>query len=323
MACHALVFTFAAVVIAGCSDAPAPSSGAAPKAQPSTSTPRIALVMKSLANEFFSTMAQGATDHQAANAEQYELIVNGIKDETDLSGQVSLVEQMIALQVDAIVIAPADSKALVPVLQRAGDAGIVVINIDNKLDAEVLSSSGITIPFVGPDNRAGAGKVGDYLASTLQAGDKVAVLEGLPTSFNGQQRKLGFEEAMKSASINIVDSQSAKWEMSLGNQTASGMLTAQPELKAILACNDSMALGALAAVKAAGRLETIKIVGVDNISAVQQGIRDGEILATADQHGDQLAVFGIEYALEAIASGNTPGERETPVDLVTVDTLAK
>ncbi|MDG1896515.1 MAG: hypothetical protein P8J37_16550 [Fuerstiella sp.] len=63
MACHALVFTFAAVVIAGCSDAPAPSSGAAPKAQPSTSTPRIALVMKSLANEFFSTMAQGATDH--------------------------------------------------------------------------------------------------------------------------------------------------------------------------------------------------------------------------------------------------------------------
>ncbi|MDG1896514.1 MAG: substrate-binding domain-containing protein [Fuerstiella sp.] len=247
------------------------------------------------------------------------MIVNGIKDETDLSGQVSLVEQMIALQVDAIVIAPADSKALVPVLQRAGDAGIVVINIDNKLDAEVLSSSGITIPFVGPDNRAGAGKVGDYLASTLQAGDKVAVLEGLPTSFNGQQRKLGFEEAMKSASINIVDSQSAKWEMSLGNQTASGMLTAQPELKAILACNDSMALGALAAVKAAGRLETIKIVGVDNISAVQQAIRDGEILATADQ----LAVFGIEYALEAIASGNTPGERETPVDLVTVDTLAK
>jgi ribose transport system substrate-binding protein len=101
------------------------------------------------------------------------------------------------------------------------------------------------------------------------------------------------------------------------------MLTAQPELNAVLACNDSMALGALAAVKAAGRLATVRIVGFDNISAVQQAIRDGEILATADQHGDQLAVFGIEYALEVIASGSAPNDRETPVDLVTADTLAK
>jgi ribose transport system substrate-binding protein len=320
---HALVFALAAVVIAGCSDAPAPGSGSAPDAPASASIPRIALVMKSLANEFFSTMAQGAETHHTANAEKYKLIVNGIKDETDLSGQVSLVEQMIALQVDAIVIAPADSKALVPVLQRASEAGIVVINIDNKLDAEVLSSSGISIPFVGPDNRAGARKVGDHLASTLQAGDKVAVLEGLQTSFNGQQRKLGFEEAMKAAGISIVAAQSAKWEMSLANQTTSGMLTAQPDLTAVLACNDSMALGALAAVKAAGRLATIKVVGFDNISAVQQAIRDGEILATADQHGDQLAVFGIEYALDTIASGSTPNDKETPVDLVTADTLAK
>jgi ribose transport system substrate-binding protein len=230
---------------------------------------------------------------------------------------------MIALQVDAIVIAPADSKALVPVLQRAREVGIIVINIDNKLDSDVLSSSGLSIPFVGPDNRAGARNVGEHLASTMQAGDKVAVLEGLPTSFNGQQRKLGFEEAMKAANIRIVDSQSAKWEMSLANQTASGMLTAQPELKAILACNDSMALGALAAVKAAGQLERVRIVGFDNISAVQQAIRDGEILATADQHGDQLAIFGIDYALEAISSGNTPDDKETPVDLVTADILAK
>jgi len=312
-----------ALAIVGCNDAPAPLSGPSPDVGASASVPRIALVMKSLANEFFSTMAKGAENHQAANSDKYQLIVNGIKDETDLSGQVSLVEQMIAQQVDAIVIAPADSKALIPVLQQASEAGIVVINIDNKLDAAVLSSSGLSIPFVGPDNKAGAQKVGDHLASTLQAGDKVVVLEGLPTSFNGQQRKLGFEAAMKAADIEIVDSQSAKWEMSLANQTAAGMLTAQPELKAILACNDSMALGALAAVKSAGRLATIKVVGFDNITAVQQAIRVGEIQATADQHGDQLAVFGIEYALDAIDSGSTPGDRETPVDLVTADTLAK
>src|SRR5205809_6118399 len=108
--------------------------------------------MKSLANEFFSTMADGAKKHQAANAANYDLIVNGIKNETDLAEQVNLVEQMIAQGVNAIVIAPADSKALVTVLRRAKDAGVLVVNIDNKLDADVLKQAGLQVPFVGPDN---------------------------------------------------------------------------------------------------------------------------------------------------------------------------
>ena len=73
--------------------------------------PRIALVMKSLANEFFVNMASGAEAHQAAHAEQYELIVNGIRNESDLAQQVNLVDQMISSGVQAIVIAPADSRA--------------------------------------------------------------------------------------------------------------------------------------------------------------------------------------------------------------------
>src|ERR1051325_10675432 len=148
-------------------------TGGCQKSEDKTSPgkPRIALVMKSLANEFFSTMADGAKKHQAAHAADYELIVNGIKNETDLAEQVSLVEQMIARQVNAIVIAPADSKALVTVLKRAKEAGILVVNIDNKLDRDVLQQAGLVIPFVGPDNRAGARKVGEELGKHLQTGD--------------------------------------------------------------------------------------------------------------------------------------------------------
>lgn len=283
--------------------------------------PRIALIMKSLANEFFATMTEGAEQHQAEHAGQYELIVNGIKDERDLGRQVALVEEMIAQQVDAIVIAPADSKALVPVLKRAQAAGVVVVNIDNKLDDAVLDSVGAEIPFVGPDNRAGARKVGQYLAEHLQPRDQVAVLEGIPTSFNSQQRRLGFEDAMREAQVEIVSSQSAQWEMSIASQVASAMLSEHPELDAILACNDSMALGALAAAKAANRSDDLLIVGFDNISGVQQAIQDGEILATADQHGGQLAVFGIEYALQLVDGDSVPADKETPVDLVTAETL--
>jgi len=284
---------------------------------------RIALVMKSLANEFFSTMAEGATQHAEKHADQYQLIVNGIPDETDLSAQVSLVEQMIAQDVDAIVIAPADSQALVSVLKRAHEAGIVLVNIDNKLDATAMQEAKLVVPFVGPDNRIGAKKVAEFLASKLTAGDQVAILEGVQTSFNGQQRKLGFEDAMLAAGMEIVDSQSARWEMSIADQTTAGMLTAHPELKAVLACNDSMALGALSATKAAEKKDLV-IVGFDNISAVQQAIRGGQILATVDQHGDQLAVFGIELAFQLIYAA-TPDlqDKETPVDLVTAETLKR
>lgn len=300
------------------------TTGQVTQAERATEKPKIALVMKSLANEFFSTMAEGAKKHQAQNSDQYELVVNGIKDERDLARQAAIVDEMIAAKVQAIVIAPADSKALVPVLRRAKQAGVVVVNIDNKLDDEVLKAENLSVPFVGPNNLLGAKAVGDHLAKFLQAGDKVAVLEGIRTSFNGTQRRLGFEQAMKAAQIQIVDSQSANWETNQANTIAASMLNSHADLKAILAANDSMALGALAALKAANKSNDVQVVGFDNISAAQDAIRQGTMLATADQHGDQLAVFGIEYAMKLVQDVNTKLlDRETPVDLITAESLNK
>jgi len=300
-----------AVVLAGCGNKEVSHSSSA------AAKPKIALVMKSLANEFFSTMAEGAKKHQASNAASYDLIVNGIKNETDLAQQVNLVEQMIAQQVNAIVIAPADSKALVTVLKRAKDAGILVINIDNKLDADVLKQAGLTIPFVGPDNRAGARKVGEALAAKLKSGDKVAIIEGITTAFNGQQRRLGFEDAMKAGGMNIASVQSGNWEMEKANAVAAAMLSEHPDLKAILCANDNMALGAVAAIQAAGKTGKVLVVGFDNIAAIKPMIQDGRVVATADQHGDQLAVFGIEAALKILKGEAPPADQTTAVDLIT------
>jgi ribose transport system substrate-binding protein len=279
--------------------------------------PQVALVMKSLANEFFGTMAEGAKAHQAEHAAEYDLVVNGIKNETDLAEQVSLVEQMVGRGVDAIVVAPADSKALVPVLKRAKAAGVVVVNIDNKLDEGVLKQAGMSVPFVGPDNREGARMVGEALAKKLKTGDEVAIIEGVPTAFNGQQRRLGFEDTMKAAGMKVVSVQSGQWEMEQANGIAAALISEHEDLKAILCANDSMALGAVAAVSAANKQGEVLVVGFDNISAVQPMIEDGRVAATADQHGDQLAVFGIEAALQILAGEATPGDRKTPVDLIT------
>jgi ribose transport system substrate-binding protein len=284
--------------------------------------PVVALVMKSLANEFFKTMEDGARAHQAQHASEYELVATGIKDEQDVARQIAIVEQMIARGVNAIVLAPADSKALVGVVDKALKAGIVVVNIDNRLDRDAMVERGISVPFVGPDNRKGAHAVAAYLARRLHPGDPVAIIEGAPNAFNGEQRRLGFGEALREAELVIVRSQSGYWETARANQVVTALISERPDVKAILCANDSMALGAVAALKAAGRDGQVLVAGFDNISAVHDLVKNGQVLVTADQHGDRLAVYGIEYALAGLKSpGMTRPDRETPVDLVTAETL--
>ncbi|HPD14631.1 MAG TPA: sugar ABC transporter substrate-binding protein [Planctomycetota bacterium] len=309
----------AACLLGGCGggdDAPPPAG------QPK----RVALVMKSLANEFFKTMEEGARKHQQKDPTRYELISNGIKDERDVAAQVALVEQMIAQKVNALVIAPADSKALVPVCKKAKDAGIEVVNIDNKFDDEALEEKAVKIPFVGPDNRKGARMAGEYLAKKLKPGDEVAILEGMPNAVNGIMRKLGFEAAMDAAGMKIVAKQTANWHMDEAEKVTSGLLAQHPNLKAILCANDNMALGAVAALRAAGKLGSVLVVGYDNIEAVQKEILAGNILCTVDQHADQIAVEGIRHALDILGGHLTPEAsdyKETQVDLITADDLKK
>jgi ribose transport system substrate-binding protein len=283
--------------------------------------PRVALIMKSLANEFFIDMAAGAREHQAAQPARYELIVNGIKNESDLTQQVSLVEQMMASNVDVIVIAPADSRGLLPVAKRAVDAGIIVVNIDNRFDRETMGDMGLAIPFVGPDNRDGAYRVGRVLAAGLEPGDEVAIIGGIPSAFNARERAAGFSTAMEEAGMKVVTAQAGDWEQAKAATVAAAILNENPGLDAFLCANDAMALGAVAAVRQAGRVEEVQVVGFDNIAAARELIAGGEMLATADQHGDRLAVFGIEYALAILADGTSPEDRTTPVDVITAEDL--
>jgi ribose transport system substrate-binding protein len=283
--------------------------------------PRVALVMKSLANEFFQTMQDGARAHQTAHAGEYDLLVNGIKDEIDTAGQIRLVEQMLAQRVNALVIAPADSSALVPVLQKAIARGVVVINIDNRLDPAALAGKQINVPFVGPDNRAGARLAGEYLARQIARGAKVGIIEGVSTTVNAQQRTLGFRDAMGAAGLTVASVQSGEWELQKANTVAASMLREHPDLVALLCGNDTMALGAVAAVRARGRAGQVKVVGYDNIAAVKPMLADGRMTATVDQFASRQAVFGIEVALKALAArtpqGSLPPQTRTEVALVT------
>ena len=306
-----------AVAVLAAASAALPLSSAF--ADDAAAKPKVGLVMKSLANEFFVTMQDGAKQYQKDHAADFDMITNGIKNETDTRAQIDLVKQMILSKVNAIVIAPADSKALVKVLEDASKAGIKIVNIDNRLDPGVLKSKNLDIPFVGPDNRKGAKLVGDYLAKQLASGDKVGIIEGVPTTTNAQQRTAGFKDAMDAAGLKIVSTQSGNWEIDEGRKVASAMLSEYPDLKALLAGNDNMALGAVSAVRAAGKAGKVLVVGYDNIEAIKPMLQDGRVLATADQAAAQQAVFGIQIALKLVKGEKVEandGVIETPVELV-------
>lgn len=278
--------------------------------------PVVGLIMKSLANEFFQNMLEGAEAH-AEKRGDYELKAVGMQNETDFESQINAVENFITQGVDAIVVAPADSRAMVRPLKKAAAAGITVINFDVALDADAKKQQDFELAFVGPDNRGGAKMAGDALAKALGEGGKVVIVEGNPGADNATERRLGFEDSIAEYNLELLDSRTAHWETEEANSVFSTMLTANPEIQGVMAANDSMAVGVVKALEAAGR-DDILVVGFDNINAVGPMIADGRMLATVDQFGTAMAANAIDQALEVVAGGAPlEGWVKTPIELVT------
>jgi ribose transport system substrate-binding protein len=283
--------------------------------------PKIGLVMKSLANEFFKQMEAGAEAYAAKNADKFDFKAVGMKDERDFASQVDAVENFVTQKYDIIVVAPADSKAMVTPLAKAVKAGVAVINIDVELDKDAKKAAGIDLAFFGPDNRAGAKLAGDALAKALGAGGKVVILEGNPEADNAQQRKKGFDDSIAEGKLQLLDSKTAHWETEEANTLMTNFLTQYHDIQGVMAANDSMALGVVKALDSAGKSGTIKVVGFDNIPAVQPLIKGGKMLATVEQYGAKMAAMGIDYGLRQLAGEKFTGWVKTDVKLITAADL--
>ena len=283
--------------------------------------PKVGLVMKSLANEFFKQMQAGAEKYAEENKDKFDFKAVGMKDERDFAAQVDAVENFVTQKYDIIVVAPADSKAMVTPLTKAVKAGVAVINIDVELDQEAKKKAGIDLAFFGPDNRGGAKLAGDALAKDLGEGGKVVILEGNPEADNAQQRKKGFDDAVAAGKLTLLDSKTAHWETEEANTLMTNFLTKYNDIQGVMAANDSMALGVVKALDSAGLSGKIKVVGFDNIPAVQPLIKAGKMLATVEQYGAQMAAMGIEYGLRQMAGETFTGWVKTDIKLITAADL--
>lgn len=141
--------------------------------------------------------------------------------------------------------------------------------------------------------------VGNYLGEALGEGGKVFILEGNPGADNAKQRKNGFMKAIKTHGLELLASNTAHWETEEANTLMSNLLTKHPDVQGVMCANDSMALGVVRALEAAGR-EDVLVVGFDNIPAVKELILNDKMLATVHMDGTEMAVLAFNAGFEII-----------------------
>ncbi len=295
------------------------SAGGAKEAEKSDK-PVVGLVMKSLANEFFMAMEEGAKAYAEEDG-SFTLLTMGMNSETDFDTQVNAVDSLITKGVDLIVLAPADSVGMVAPVKRALDAGVVVINFDVTLDKTALKAAGLPeeFLFVGPNNTDGAEMVGNYLGETLGSGGKVIIIEGNPGADNAKQRKDGFMKAIDTHKLELLASNTAHWEAEEANTLMTNLLTKHPDVEGVMCANDSMALGVVRALEAAGRGD-VEVVGFDNIPAVKDLILNDKMLATVHMDGAEMAILAFNAGFEIMeGKRENLGWVESPLILATKD----
>lgn len=291
-------------------------------ASPAARRPTIAFIMKTLNNPFFVDMEVGA--REAADRLGVELIVQAPERELDIERQMQMVENMIQRKVDAIIITPNGSVEIIPAIIKANAAGIPVLIVDTRIDAEAASEAGaMTVTFIGSDNREGGRIAGEFLAQRLGDRGEVAVLEGIPGHETADARLGGFKEGIADAeAVRIVASQPANWERDQGFNVAQNMLQAHPNLNAIFAANDMMALGAIEAISAAGKSKQILVVGFDATDDAREAIGAGRMLGSVAQYPAAMGSVGVEKALEAVRGAAIDTEIGTKVEMIHAANLA-
>ncbi len=298
--------------------APGPASNEKPGEPPTIR--KIALVMKTLTNPFFVEMERGA--RKAEKELGVELLVKTGSQETAIEQQIQIVEDLIRQKVDAIVIAPGDSMRMVPVLKAAQDAGIKIINIDNRLDQEAMKKQGLSgVPFISVDNEKAAYESARYIAQQVKKPAQAAIIEGIRSADNARQRRAGAERAFQeNPLIKVVARETANWKIDEAHEVARKIFKNHPEVELLFCANDMMALGALKFLQESGKTG-VKVAAYDALEEAREAVKAGRLAVTVDQQAAEQGYQGVVLAIRAIRGDTVPEVTLIDTRLVTAEGL--
>ncbi|RAK10607.1 ribose transport system substrate-binding protein [Halanaerobium saccharolyticum] len=265
---------------------------------------KLGLAVSTLNNPFFVDLKDGAE----AMAEEMGVEILTVDAQNDAASQLSSVEDLLIKQIDVLIVNPVDGNAVVSAITAANDAGVPVITVDRAAEG------GDVVSHIASDNVAGGKMAGDFIAEQLGEEGNVVELQGIPGTSAARDRGEGFNNSMDSYSgLEVIARQPAGFDRAEGMTVMENILQGNPEIDAVFAHNDNMALGAMEAISAAGRSDEIMIVGFDAIENAVEAVEEGRMAATVAQKPSLMGEMAVETAVK-VANGEEV-EEYTPVPL--------
>jgi ribose transport system substrate-binding protein len=279
----------------------------------------IAFFVKNVTNPFWKACRIGAEKAGRDLEVAIETIAPTKPD--NIEEQTRLVEDWIVKKPDAFVFVPVDYKALVPSIQKVNKAGIPVIGyVNNMTDVDLVS-------YVGSDDETLQFELCKYLFKAMGGKGKIVHIDGVPAAITAQNRKKGFERAVKEfPGIEVLASQPGQYRRLPAQQVFENLMQRFPEIDAVVSANDDMAIGIVEALHAASRGGKTKVIGIDGIPDAIQAISEGKMFATVDFSGHDQAYLAVQAAVRHLKGEKIPRLVTLPVFIIdkgNVGTLAR
>jgi ABC-type sugar transport system substrate-binding protein len=280
----------------------------------------VAAVIKGLENPFFATMSEGLT--ATAGAYNVQLQLDAAAGLQDTAGQASTLESLVGGRASCYIVNPISPTNLLEPLAHLPE-GTTIVNIDSPLDQRAATAVGVAVTaYVGTDNVA-AGKVAAAaMAGFVDRGADVAVIAGIPGDAGSAARTRGFE-AGAAGRFRVVQTVAADFDRSRARLATAALLRGDRRIQGLFAVNDEMALGAAAAVRAAGRRGDVAVIGMDGIREALAAVENGALSATVAQYPYAIGRLGIEACVAALRKKTLPAKIDAPVQVVTRENVVR
>jgi len=249
----------------------------------------IALVVSTLNNPFFVSLKDGA--QKEADKLGYNLVV--LDSQNNPAKELANVQDLTVRGTKLVLINPTDSDAVGNAVKMANQANIPVITLDR------VASQGTVVSHVASDNRFGGKMAGNFIAKKVGDNAKIIELQGIAGTSAARERGEGFKQAADAHKFNILASQPADFDRTKGLNVMQNLLTAHPDVQAVFAQNDEMALGALRALQTAGKSDVV-VVGFDGTPDGIKAVEGGKLAATVAQLPEQIGVIGVQTAEKVV-----------------------
>jgi len=285
-----------------------------PESQENTVPLKIMLLTKSQSNPYYVMMEQGA--RKAADELGITLLAKGTPNETYVGLQKKMLLSAREEQFDAIVFVPAKTAQLLPALKKVQDQGMVLVNLDDKINTSQAEKVGLDpIPFVGIDNQAAAQALAERVLENNPDISSAYIVLGPRSSSVSSDRAAGFRKALSIHQRKLQGEESANWQFVEAYELGEKIIEQFPDIDAFFCANDVMALAISKLLHDKGRPE-IKVIGYDAIPEAKQMVQEGKMEATLDQQSYQQGAIGIKIAVELLKGEKVNAETWVSPELI-------